>query len=422
MLEDAQGLDVTTDSPEAIAALNSFADQALSYGKDAEAMILAGIAADPTCAIAHAYAAAHYLSLEKATAWKQAVPYLRAAQCYAKQATERERLYIAAIAAWAEGSIDRAIALHEAIAEQFPRDILSVQQGQYHYFYQGDQERLLHIAEQVLPANRENPYLYSMIAFGLEQCYRLPEAEALGRQAAAMQRHNPWAHHAVAHVLETEGRIDEGIAWMQSLADTWEQCNTMLYTHNWWHVGLYYLAKGDLQTVLSLYDTHIWGRACKESPKDQVGAIATLLRLELKGVNVDQRWRELAAYLCPRLHEHALPFQDLHYVYALARAGYQSWLAEMLVSMQSQARLTSLHSRAHWLEVVLPAARGLVAHAHGDWATAARTLRSVLSQLWAIGGSHTQRQLFEHIYHDALWQDGLRQKGLSQAEKRQRVA
>ncbi|MFH7029389.1 MAG: hypothetical protein ACHBN1_29365 [Heteroscytonema crispum UTEX LB 1556] len=35
MLEDAQGLDITTDSPEAIASINRFIEQALSYGKDA---------------------------------------------------------------------------------------------------------------------------------------------------------------------------------------------------------------------------------------------------------------------------------------------------------------------------------------------------------------------------------------------------
>src|SRR3712207_7773522 len=56
-----------------------------------------------------------------------------------------------------------------------------------------------------------------------------------------INRHDPWAQHAVAHVLETQGRIDEGIAWMSSFTDTWDKCNSMLYTHNWWHIALYYL-------------------------------------------------------------------------------------------------------------------------------------------------------------------------------------
>ena len=74
-------------------------------------------------------------------------------------------------------------------------------------------EALLAIAEKVLPANRENHYLYGMIAFGLEQCHRLDEAEAVGRMAVAMDRNDPWAQHAVAHVMEMQGRLEEGIAW-----------------------------------------------------------------------------------------------------------------------------------------------------------------------------------------------------------------
>ena len=82
MLEDAQGLEVTTDSPVAIAAINCFTDQALSYGKDVEVALNQGIAADPTCAMIHAYAAAHFLSKENAIGWKKANRHLQAAQHY----------------------------------------------------------------------------------------------------------------------------------------------------------------------------------------------------------------------------------------------------------------------------------------------------------------------------------------------------
>jgi hypothetical protein len=59
MLKDAQGLIVTTDSTEAIAAINNFIDQMLAYGRNAQKAILQAIAADPTCALAYAYAAAY---------------------------------------------------------------------------------------------------------------------------------------------------------------------------------------------------------------------------------------------------------------------------------------------------------------------------------------------------------------------------
>ncbi|HEY9626344.1 MAG TPA: tetratricopeptide repeat protein [Coleofasciculaceae cyanobacterium] len=400
----SQQLDVTTDSPEAIAAIDHFVHQTLIYGNAAEAAILQAIAIDPTCAIAHAYAAAHYLSQESRIGWQQALPYLQAAQRYAPQANFREQIYILAIAAWADQKIDRAIALHEAIAVQFPQDLISVQQGQYHYFYQGNKVGLLKIAETVLPANQDNAFLLGMMAFGLEQCHQLEAAERWGRQATEMNRHNPWAHHAVAHVLETQMRFEEGIVWMENLADTWEPCNSMLYTHNWWHVALYYLKRQDFQTVLNLYDRQVWGKAQIESPKDQVGAIALLLRLELQGVAVGDRWQSLAQSLLPRIHEHALPFQDLHYVYALARAGKVNDAQEMLLSLEDHAQTCPLSLRQAWTNVALPAAKGLVAYAQADWQQAIAYLKLVLPQLWAIGGSHAQRHLFDQIYVNAVQQ------------------
>lgn len=400
MLRDSQGLDVTTDSAEAIAIVNDYMNQSLGYGNDALA-ILNAIEADPRCAIAHAYAATVYLSHESSESRQKALPYLNAAKRYKDRANEREQLYISAIEAWWIGAIERAIAYHEEIARKYPRDLLSVQMGQYHYFYQGNKQGLLQIAEKVLPANPENHYLHGMLAFGLEQCHRLDEAEAVGRLATQMNRNDPWAHHAVAHVMEMQGRIEEGITWMESLADTWENCNSMLYTHNWWHVALYYLENEAIEKVLELYDTHVWGRAWKESPKDQIGAISLLLRLELRGVNVDAQWQELATYLTDRIHEHSLPFQDLHYVYALSKAGQVGLTTKMLKSMQTYAKTTQPLIQRTWTEIVLPAARGMVAHARRDWEHAIALLRPTLPHLHAIGGSHAQRDLFEQVYLDA---------------------
>lgn len=81
MLTDAQGLEVTTDSIEARASIDRFVEQSLSYGDDA-LVILKAIAADPTCALAHAHAAEHYLSWESAAGNNAAIPHLQAAKKY----------------------------------------------------------------------------------------------------------------------------------------------------------------------------------------------------------------------------------------------------------------------------------------------------------------------------------------------------
>jgi tetratricopeptide (TPR) repeat protein len=417
MLKDAKGLEVSTDSPEAIAAIDRFVEQALSYGNDA-LTILKAIEADPTCAIAYAHAAAHYLSIESAESWQQAVPYLEAANKYVVGGNEREQLYVAAITAWGRRDIRQAIAYHEEIADKYPRDLASVQRGQYHYFYQGDVQGQLEIVEKVLPANPNADYLYGMLAFGLEQCQRLEEAEEWGRFATALQPQDSWAHHAVAHVMETQGRVDEGIAWMESLADIWKNCNSMLFTHNWWHVALYYVEKEDFAKVLSLYDNYVWGGAWKQSCKDQVGAISLLIRLELRGVNVGDRWVQLADYLGDRVHEHAIPFQDLHYVYALTKAGRTDLATEMVKSMKDHTKVFNSNFKTVWEQVAIPAALGMIAHGKGDWEKATAELKSALPNLYKVGGSRAQHDLFEQVYLDAWLQADRNREALRLIEKR----
>lgn len=204
--------------------------------------------------MANAHTAAYYLAQENALCYQQALPFLREAKKYLPQANERERLYVLATEAWSLGKIDQAIACCEELVLRFPQDILAVQRGQYHYFYQGNRAGLTSIAETALDTNPDNHYLLGMLAFGLEQCDHLSEAKHIGHWAVDLNRRDPWAHHAVAHVMESQGRYEEGIIWMENLADAWEDCNSILYTHNWWHIALFYLSKGYQSKVLSLYD------------------------------------------------------------------------------------------------------------------------------------------------------------------------
>ena len=123
----------------------------------------------------------------------------------------------------------------------------------------------------------------------------------------------------------------------------------------------------------------------------------------LKGIQTADRWQTLVPHLLPRLHEHALPFQDLHYVYALARAEQTTLAYEMLVSMHAHAQSLEPMLRRQWTEITIPAAQGLIAHATRNWQNAITHLQPILPRLEFIGGSHAQRQVFEQVYLDALW-------------------
>ncbi|WP_256346177.1 hypothetical protein [Pseudomonas tolaasii] len=59
-----------------------------------------------------------------------------------------------------------------------------------------------------------------------------------------------------------------------------------------------------------------------------------------------------------------------------------------------------------WGEVTLPLAKGLLAHARGDWQQALEQLTIALPRLNEIGGSHAQRDLFAQVELDARLRAG----------------
>jgi tetratricopeptide (TPR) repeat protein len=405
-MRDGQGLEVANAGTEEIAALDFLNEEWLRYGNRLSEFIAAADRNERTPML-QLMAACLALSMDSPDGETAGKRYLdRAVKL--PGANARESAWIAAVDAWMQRDIDRALALHLDMATEWPRDLMSVKIGQLHAFNSGNAEMLLEIADRVMPFNQSNHYVWGMRAFGLEQCHRIDEAEACARKAVDMNRDDPWAHHAVAHCLETKGRLLDGVAWMNSLSDTWANCNSFMQTHNWWHLALFLIDLDRTDEALKLFDQRVWG-VWKEFCQDQVNAVSLLARLELRGVDVGERWSDLAAFLKPRLHEHYSPFLDLHYLYGLARAGEQSAVTEMLASLEDRAERAKPFERIAWVEACVPAAHGLAAHAKGDFPEAARLLGKALPHLQAIGGSHAQRALFETFHLDAVirsdWND-----------------
>ena len=326
-------------------------------------------------------------------------------------ATPRERQLAAAVAHWAAGETQAALALHETLAQQHPRDLMAIKLGQYHAFNAGDAPALLRLALHALPAAGDVPALHGLLAFGYEQCHLLPDAEASARHGLALDPADPWAQHALAHVLLTTGRLAQGRDFLQQASASWHGLTSFMRCHNWWHLALFQIELGDSAAALQLYDSQVWG-VDKTYPQDQVGAVSLLARLGLaaeggdsRNPDLHSRWVELASHLANRTADQMLPFLDLQYLYGLARAGRPE-ADVLLANITTFAPLAPASSRAAWCRVALPAARGLLAHARGQWADAAAQLGLALPQLALIGGSHAQRDLFEQLHRDALQRSG----------------
>lgn len=406
-MNDSLGNTVSLHAPSSLTAVNDFVEGFLAC--EARAANVLVLADTDHSAIAQAYCAALHMFAESRDGPANARPFIAAAVAAAPGASARERQFVAAVKAWVDGDLALAIRLHVALASTHPRDLVSVKLGQYHLFNQGDATGMLRLALASLPAAADVPQMHGMAAFAWEQCHLMPQAEAAGRTALAMTPREPWAQHALAHVMLTQGRLQEGLQFMQHSSPTWTALNSFMETHNWWHLALFAIDLGQDALALQLYDRQIWG-VVKEYSQDQIGAVSLLARLELVGVDVGNRWQDVADHLQGRLDDQVLPFLDLQYLYGLARAGRPE--AEIL--LHNIVRRGQHKPGAHgdssmsdvWRLVATPAAYGLLAHAQGRHAQALEGLGQALPRLLEIGGSHAQRDLFEQIHVDALMHAG----------------
>ena len=395
---DALDNPVSSGDAALLAGLDDFVVGFLRYETRAAA-ILKTAAAAPDSPLANAYAGLLFMLLESPQGPVRARPFLEAAE-NAPGANAREAALIAFLRAWVEGDTPRAASLCDGIVAEWPRDLVAVKLRQYLAFGEGDAPAMLRIALAAAPACADIPQMYGILAFAHEQCHRLADAEAAGRRALEMTDREPWAQHALAHVMLTQGRIDEGARFMEAVAPTWIGLNSFMVTHNVWHRALFQLSQGRTDAVLEAFDTECWAHD-RDYSQDQIGAVSLLARLELAGVDVGDRWGGVADRIAARGPDVEQPFLSLQYLYGLARAGRPEAEA-LLDALRRRAREAPGFCRAVWAEIALPAAEGIAAFLAGRPEEAVSNLDRALPRLHRIGGSHAQRDLFDQIRLAAL--------------------
>ncbi len=397
MAQDALGNEVSSGEAATLAGIDDFITGFLAYETKA-ANVMAVADADDGSMLANVYAGFSWMFLEAAAAPAMASKYLRRAEA-AGVPNAREALLIEQLRCWIAGDIPGVQRLGAEIVRRWPRDLTSVKLDQYFSFNRGDAAAMLRIAQAVEAENADNPHIHGMLAFGYEQMHDLRQAETSARRALSLKTKEPWAQHALAHVMLGTGRVAEGVEFLGEAQKTWVDLNSFMYTHNWWHKALFHISQGDNTAVFDAYDNHVWGIEPDYS-QDQVGAVSLLARMEIAGMDVGNRWEDVARYMKVRATDTTLPFLTLQYLYGLARADYAEADHLMQVVEDKAARSTDF-DRLVWQEVALPAARGVLAHARGNAAEAVRWLSVANPRLSEIGGSHAQRDLFGQLLLDA---------------------
>lgn len=321
-------------------------------------------------------------------------------------ATMREMAFVHALGDWLHGRPSRAAARIEVILIQTPRDALAMKMIQAIHFVMGRPEAMRASIEGALAAWDDHPargYILGCHAFALEETGEFARAERTGREGVALAPMDAWGLHAVAHVYDSTGRTQDGLAWLTGREASWAHCNNFRF-HVWWHRALMHLDLGDTETALALYDADI--RAEKTDDYRDISNGASLLaRLELEGVDVGDRWDELADLSETRATDGCLAFADLHYMLALC-GGDRDHAAIGLIARMKATRPLANEVQRVIAHPGLHVAQGLQAFAAGDYPVAFVHLRAGRADLHQIGGSHAQRDVFDRITIEAALRSG----------------
>lgn len=393
-LSDSNGLAVSTNRVDSLRAFEDALELMLSGQHGAGGAIGRALAADPTFVMGHALRAALLVMAADEAVEAELAETLRVADALSARANARERRHLAAARAWLERDLACAIRLYGEILDDHPRDVLALRAAHLGDFQLGDTPLLRDRVARILPHwNETMPhygYVLGMHAFGLEEAGHYTHAEQVGRRALALVPRNPGAIHAVAHVMEMQGRPEDGIAWLETTAPQWIGSSAYAF-HLWWHAALFHFDLDQTAHTLAVYDRYLRG-ASPRIPGVLVDASALLWRLHLRGLDVAERWRELADRWEARPIGGLRPFNDVHAMFAFVATGREASARRLLDDLRRSAeRSPVLNDAIH--NSALPLCEALLAFGRGDHADAVERLTALRYLIRRCGGSKAQCDL-----------------------------
>jgi hypothetical protein len=202
-----------------------------------------------------------------------------------------------------------------------------------------------------------------------------------------------------------QGRRSEGIDWLKRLEPNWEGANNLKH-HLFWHRSMFHIERREFGEVLSLYDHGFRDLgspltlAMPDMYIDVQNAASMLFRLERQGVDVGDRWIELADKAEARIGDCLSAFTLPHWMMALAATGRGAAGQRLIEGMRAFARGNGTIERLVG-RVALPLCEAVLAHRQGRHAEVLKLMRPVLGDMYLLGGSHAQQDVLEQLFLDS---------------------
>ncbi len=408
MLQDSWGHDVSTTSPEALAACDAAVIDLLENRLTMGDNIKAAIEADPQCIMGLVMRGYMFLQFSSQVVAGKIAETIEALDGLDREGTAREQLHVKALRTWGSGHVHEARRCWHEIVDANPRDLLALRLHHFLSFWQGDRNALRALPQEAhSKVDATMPgygFVLSMVAFGNEENGDYKTAEDFGRRAVDLNGNDLWGLHAVAHVMEMQGRAKDGLDWLNQPLDCWADRNPF-QGHVWWHTALFALEVGDFDRVLEIYDAKV---AADERGfyLDMQNSASLLMRLQLLGIDVGARWQALGAIAAGRIGDHVMPFTDAHFMLSLIGAGEFETAGRYLASQQAFAAAGGSDAAEVTRDVGLALGEALIAYGEGRFGGVVERLQPKRAALSALGGSHAQRDIFQQILIDAAIKAG----------------
>lgn len=392
---DCRGVPVSYPDADAISELERAHECALAFRGDAIAAADALIAAHPDFVMAYLLKAAWLTQAMETRIYDDMVAAAEAARARIDRANDRERGHLAAVDAWIRGDFFGAIQRWEEVLTSYPKDLLALQLIHLTDVLLGDVvgqrdcvARVFYLWDEGDPGYE---FVLGFYAFGLEETRDYMLAEEMGRQAIAIRPDNPYAVHAVAHVMEMAGRQAGGIRFMNDHVASWSTSN--FANHLWWHLSLFHLDVCDIDRVLEIYDHHLRSQDSTGDRYEELDAAALLWRLKLLDVDVGERWRQLADHWEPAARDTLYAFNDVHAMMTFVSDEREDAANALLSANERYVESASDANAAMSREMGMPFCLALQDFHRGRYSACVDRLLPVRYRTHRLGGSFAQRDV-----------------------------
>ncbi len=349
----------------------------------------------PDFIMGHCFKAAMLTQAMETRIYGEMVASVEAAERLAGRTNERERGHTAAVRAWIDGDFFGAVQRWEEVLTESPFDLLALQMIHLTDVLLGDVVGQRDCVARVFPLWDESVPGYEFVlgfySFGLEETRDFAQAEEYGRRALAMRPEHPYAIHAVAHVLEMQGRQSGGIWFMNSRQADWAEGN--FRNHLWWHLSLFHLDLGQVDRVLEIYDQELRGSGSGGDKYEELDSAALLWRLKLLDLDTGARWSELADKWVGSAEDTLYAFNDVHAMMAFVADERRQAEDRLLNANERYIDHASDANCAMSREIGVPFCRALQDFGRGRYGDCVDRLLPVRYRTHRLGGSFAQRDI-----------------------------